>query len=158
MHYLKFRSLARALFSSSLVLILAFLSGITVIVLVVALWLTGNDDLIIPTAVFTGGFILVALLQAILSSRTACQLCQTYVLRAITCSKNPRARPLFGSYRLKVAVTIVFKGKFCCPYCGEEFNIWVSPQKLMPSQLDNQKSRQVTSNKKTLAGPRFLKK
>ena len=141
MHYLKFRSLAWALFSSSLVLILAFLSGITVTVLVVALWLTGSDDLIIPTAVFTGVFILMALLQAVLSSRTACQLCQTYVLREINCSKNPKARSLFGSYRLKVAVAIVFKGKFSCPYCGEKFNIRVSPQKLMPSRHANSMTR-----------------
>lgn len=133
MHYLKFRSLARALFGSSLVLIMAFLSGATSAVLVAALWLTGDENLIIPTAVGAGVFTLLVLLQSVLSWRTSCQLCQTYVLREIRCSKSPKTRPLFGSYRLKVAVTIVFKGEFCCPYCGEEFNIWVPHPKITPT-------------------------
>jgi len=132
MNYLKFRGLARVLFFSSFVLIAAFLAFLTTVVLLIILWQTGNEDLMIPVAVSGGILIILGFFQAILSARTACQLCQSYILRESKCSKNPKARPLFGSYRLKVAVTTIFAGQFRCPYCGEEFNIWAKPPQVTP--------------------------
>ena len=134
MHYLKFRSLAKVLFFSSLVLILAFLAFWTTAALLFALWQTGNESYVIPLAISGATTLVLGLLQSVLSSQTACQLCQTLVLREFKCSKSPNAHPLFGSYRLKVAASIIFTGKFRCPYCGETFNIWAQAPKANPTQ------------------------
>jgi hypothetical protein len=52
-------------------------------------------------------------------SRTACPLCWTPVLAPKNCVKHRRARSFIGSHRLRVAMAILFKNKFCCPYCNE---------------------------------------
>jgi hypothetical protein len=62
---------------------------------------------------------MVILLQWIMASRTNCPLCVTPVLANKSCSKNRHARQLFGSYRMRVATTILFRNLFRCPYCGE---------------------------------------
>ncbi|YCM45693.1 hypothetical protein V2O64_06640 [Verrucomicrobiaceae bacterium 227] len=141
MHYIKYRSFARTMLLSSFVLISAFLAGLTTIVLVIILWQTGNEELMIPTAVSGGTFLVLALFQAILSGKTACQLCKTYILREINCSKNVKSRPLLGSYRLRVAITTIFKGSYRCPYCGEEFNIWAKPKMTQPAQGSTARTR-----------------
>ena len=35
------------------------------------------------------------------------------------CVMHRNTRRLFGSYRLRVAMAVVFLGWFRCPYCGE---------------------------------------
>ncbi len=63
--------------------------------------------------------VLVAILQWIVGAKTRCPLCMTPVMAANGCSKNRKALKLLGSYRLRVAVSVVFKGWFRCPYCNE---------------------------------------
>lgn len=63
--------------------------------------------------------VVVAILQWIMGAKTRCPLCMTPVMAANGCSKNRNARKLLGSYRLRVAVSVVFKGWFRCPYCNE---------------------------------------
>lgn len=58
-------------------------------------------------------------IQWILSLRAKCPLCMVPSLSHCGCSKNRNARKLFGSYRLRVATTILFRNYFRCPYCGE---------------------------------------
>ena len=62
---------------------------------------------------------LLTVVQWILAPRTRCPLCMTPVLAKKDCSKNRKARRLLGSYRLRAAVSILFKGWFSCPYCNE---------------------------------------
>jgi hypothetical protein len=33
--------------------------------------------------------------------------------------KHPKARSVMGSHRLRVALAILFKNRFRCPYCNE---------------------------------------
>jgi hypothetical protein len=58
--------------------------------------------------------------QWILAARARCPLCQTPVLASKDCAKHRRARSFLGSYRLRVALSILFKGTFHCPYCSEK--------------------------------------
>ncbi len=57
--------------------------------------------------------------QWIAACRTGCPLCRTPVLAPKTCMKHRRARTFVGSHRLRVAVAILFKCRFRCPYCNE---------------------------------------
>jgi cytochrome bd-type quinol oxidase subunit 1 len=63
--------------------------------------------------------IFVVVIQWILASRTRCPLCLTPVLASKGCSKHRNAKKLLGSYRLRVAMMVLFKGRFHCPYCHE---------------------------------------
>lgn len=54
------------------------------------------------------------------SAHTCCPLCMTPVLSNRSCSKHRRARKIFGSYRLMVALSILFRNSFRCPFCYEQ--------------------------------------
>jgi len=53
------------------------------------------------------------------SSHTGCPLCWTPVLASKRCAKHRHAKTLMGSHRLRVAVAILCKNQFRCPYCNE---------------------------------------
>ena len=63
--------------------------------------------------------ILSIVFQWLAGSRARCPLCMTPVLVKKDCSKHRHSKPLLGSYRLPVALGILFRGKFVCPYCHE---------------------------------------
>lgn len=65
------------------------------------------------------GTVCLTIIQWILSSRVRCPLCMTPVLAAKRCSKHRNAKKALGSYRLRVALTVLLKGRFYCPYCHE---------------------------------------
>ena len=71
-----------------------------------ALWLLG----------FT---VLVTVIQWLGASRARCPLCLGLPLAHNGCVKNRNAKRLLGSYRLRVACSILMAGRFRCPYCGE---------------------------------------
>jgi hypothetical protein len=60
-----------------------------------------------------------ALIQRVLSDRARCPLCMTPPLVHKTCQRNRHARTFLGSYRLRVALSVLFRKHFTCPYCGE---------------------------------------
>ncbi len=62
---------------------------------------------------------LLVVYQWLVSSRTNCPLCMTPVLAAKECATHHHARTAFGSHRLRVALAIIFKNSFRCPYCHE---------------------------------------
>ena len=79
-----------------------------------------QDQLLLMIAAGTfllGGCVVVA--QWIASQRTQCPLCMTPVLAKKGCSKHRSARTFLGSHRLRVALAILLKGSFRCPYCNE---------------------------------------
>jgi hypothetical protein len=69
------------------------------------------------------GILLLALLglvlQCLISRKTHCPLCMTAVLASRGCAKHRQARTFLGSHRLRVALAILFKNSFRCPYCHE---------------------------------------
>jgi len=50
---------------------------------------------------------------------TNCPLCWTPVLAPRSCAKHRDAKKLMGSHRLRVALAILFRNRFRCPYCNE---------------------------------------
>lgn len=70
-------------------------------------------------AIVAGVTVILSVTQWVLAARTRCPLCLTPVLADKDCSKNRNAKTLFGSYRLRVALSILLKGSFRCPYCNE---------------------------------------
>lgn len=67
------------------------------------------------------GFVcaVMSIVQWLLAVRTRCPLCLTPVLARKGCAKHRNARTLLGSHRLRVALAILFRGRFLCPYCHE---------------------------------------
>lgn len=63
--------------------------------------------------------VLMSIMQWLLAGRARCPLCMTSVLARRGCAKHRSARTLLGSYRLRVALAILFRGAFHCPYCHE---------------------------------------
>jgi len=63
--------------------------------------------------------VFLRVIQWFLASRAKCPLCMVPSLSNRGCAKNRNARKLFGSYRLRVAGTILLRNYFRCPYCGE---------------------------------------
>ena len=71
-------------------------------------------------AILVGALTLVDMaIQYILAQRALCPLCMTPVLASKACAKHRNARTLLGSHRLRVAVGLLTRGKFTCPYCSE---------------------------------------
>ncbi len=63
--------------------------------------------------------VLLIIAQWIAASEAGCPLCRTPVLSPMRCMKHRKARRLLGSYQLRVALAIMFKERFRCPYCNE---------------------------------------
>ena len=63
--------------------------------------------------------LLVAFLQWLLATRTPCPLCKISVLAKKHCMTHRHARTFLGSYRLRVALAILLRNSFHCPYCHE---------------------------------------
>lgn len=87
--------------------------------LLVSAFYTDNQDSILRAVAVCGLTILLMILQWILAARPRCPLCLTPVLASKTCSKHRRARRVLGSHRLRVALAILFRGRFLCAYCNE---------------------------------------
>lgn len=64
------------------------------------------------------GFFLKVIIY-LMSGRLKCPLCHGAPLRNLGCTKHKSAETLLGSYQAEVAIAVLFKDKFRCPYCGE---------------------------------------
>lgn len=52
-----------------------------------------------------------------------CSLCMAPLWSNRKCQKHRKVKPVLGvSYRLGIAASVVFKGAYRCPYCGEPFS------------------------------------
>jgi hypothetical protein len=66
-----------------------------------------------------GVALLVFLVYWVCSLCVRCPRCLTGTFSSIGCSRHGGAKSLLGSHRLRVAVSVIFKNHFQCPYCGE---------------------------------------
>lgn len=74
--------------------------------------------------------VIAVIIQWIISWRARCPICHTTALSHQGCTKHRNARTFFGSYRLRVACSVIFKKWFCCPYCGEHTAVQARPRPL----------------------------
>jgi hypothetical protein len=63
--------------------------------------------------------VVVSLAHWMIGARARCPLCFVPSFSHQQCSKHRKAPHFLGSYRLFVALAVIFKGYFRCPYCGE---------------------------------------
>ena len=63
--------------------------------------------------------LLATLTRVLMAGYIRCPLCMAAVFAPLASNKHRRARRLFGSHRLRVAVSILFRNWFTCPYCNE---------------------------------------
>lgn len=86
--------------------------------LLVSLLASDQQLMVAGSSLVAVSFALI-IVQWIAASRAGCPLCRTPVLAPMRCVKHRRARRLLGSYQLRVALAIMFTGRFRCPYCNE---------------------------------------
>ena len=60
-----------------------------------------------------------AVLQLLVASRARCPLCLSQPVAIRKCAVHRNARRLLGSHRLRVALSVILRNCFRCPYCGE---------------------------------------
>ena len=69
-----------------------------------------------------GLWVLSLVVFYIKGSELRCSLCMTQLWSGKKCQKHRNAKALLGSYRLAVALSVIFKNQYRCPYCGEPFS------------------------------------
>lgn len=55
--------------------------------------------------------------------RTRCPLCMARVMAKNPYSSHRRAKMIFGSHRLRVALSVLLRNGFTCPYCNERAHL-----------------------------------
>ncbi len=119
MHRPRSISAARRLWIAGLLLLGSRLLAMVAVGLLLVSLPANNRHLMIVGAGFLIISFMLIVAQWISASHAGCPLCRTPVLAPMRCMKHRRARTLLGSYRLRVALAILFTEQFRCPYCNE---------------------------------------
>jgi hypothetical protein len=85
--------------------------------------------------------ILMILLWWLLASRANCPLCMMPVMVNKRCAKHGKARTVLGSHRLRVALSILFRNAFNCPYCMESTAVRVRSRREIPRRRNTGRGR-----------------
>lgn len=88
-------------------------------VLLVVSYLLNDHQLIIAGVYALALTALMIILRWFFTLRTHCPLCMGGVMAKNSYSKHLRAKSIFGSHRLRVALSILLANRFTCPYCNE---------------------------------------
>lgn len=94
-----------------------------------SIFIDHRAHIVIAGSVVVAG-VLMLIFQWASASRARCPLCLTPSLARKNCSKNRNAKRLLGSYRLRVATSIMFQNHFRCPYCNEPTVLEVRQRRL----------------------------
>lgn len=129
MHKVRDKYRAKNLYRSSCFLISLWLLTPAIFGAAGYAYLEKTKDSIMILAGTVGLYLLTYLCFTITSSKCRCQLCQAKTMRSLKCTRNKKAKKILGSYRLPMALSIVFRGHFRCQYCGEPFTLKVNYNK-----------------------------
>lgn len=119
MHRLPSKSAIWRMRMAAVLLWLMCIAAILVIVAFVMAFMERSPEQVRVAIMSLIGFVVLAIIQWLVSLRTKCPLCVTPVLAAKNCSKNKKAKTFMGSYRLRVANNVLLNNYFRCPYCSE---------------------------------------
>lgn len=72
---------------------------------------------------------LISLCRALTLAYVRCPLCMTPVFSPFVHNHHSKARKLLGSYRLRVALSILFRNWFTCPHCNEPTAMKLRPRR-----------------------------
>jgi hypothetical protein len=86
---------------------------------VLAGWLRHDFDLVLYGMGLLGAALVITVVARLQAMHCKCPLCMTPVMGKPRCAKHRRAKKCLGSYRLRVALSILLLGRFLCPYCNE---------------------------------------
>lgn len=78
-----------------------------------------THEIMMNLLVGIGIYVALWILYAWTSSLSKCPLCRSGPMSNKRCAKHRNARKTLGSYRLTVALSVIFLNCFRCPYCGE---------------------------------------
>jgi hypothetical protein len=81
--------------------------------------IVGNRDRVHLALGLVALTLMVLVVQWFIATKCRCPLCLGTPLARKACVMHRNATRLFGSYRLRVAHSIIWKGYFRCPFCGE---------------------------------------
>jgi hypothetical protein len=119
MHHPRTISDARRLRIASLLLVCNRLLIVSAAALLLLALFANDYHLMIYGTILVGSSIVLIFAQWIAASHAGCPLCRTAVLSSMGCVKHRKARHVLGSYKLRVALAIMFRAQFRCPYCNE---------------------------------------
>jgi hypothetical protein len=122
-------------FAASLLVGNCLLSTVSVVLLIHSL-MTDERHMTMVAAVLGIVSLILVLAQWTAASRAGCPLCMTPVLAPRACMKHRRARTVLGSHRLRVALAILFKNQFRCPYCNESTSLELKDRLRRSSSAD----------------------
>lgn len=103
----------------SVLLCLKYVGAAAATSLVVYSLVEDNGERLVAGAVIGVAAFLALLTEWMFAEKTRCPLCLTPVLKEKSCSKHRHAKTFLGSFRLRVALAVMVKGSFRCPYCNE---------------------------------------
>lgn len=119
MHHPQSITDARRLRIASLLLLANHLLMLTAAALLLVSFFANDQQMMVVGSILVPISIILIFAQWIAASHVGCPLCRTPILAPIECVKHRKARRLLGSYKLRVALAIMFKERFRCPYCNE---------------------------------------
>jgi len=122
MHYIRRPSLKRSIFISSLGLIGMMISFWTSIIFAAWHLLPFSNGSPLPLIVSASSCLVFSILYLCRKGRCQCQLCRAPMLSSQRCHRNEAVKSLFGSFRLRLAASVLILRKFRCSYCGESFS------------------------------------
>lgn len=119
MHHPRTISDVRRLRLASLLLLGNRLLTLTAGSLLLVSFFANDQHMMVFGSILVATSLVLIIAQWIVASHAGCPLCRTPVLAHMGCVKHRNARRLLGSYKLRVALAIMFKERFRCPYCNE---------------------------------------
>lgn len=87
--------------------------------------LSNDHHLMIYGTTLVGICLVLIIAQWIAVSLAGCPLCRTAILAPMGCLKHRRARPVLGSYKLRVAPATMFRAQLRCPSCNKSTDMQV---------------------------------
>ena len=129
MHKYQSTSSVRRLRLAALLMCVRCLVSVFSLVLLIDSLVLCDLDLALIGVGLIGVTLVIAGLQWIAAAESHCPLCRMTVLMNNKCAKHRRVRRILGSYRLPVALSILFRKSFVCPYCHEQSTLAVHKHK-----------------------------
>lgn len=107
---------------------LLLFSGLGLVVFTVYAILKNTNEMMMRLLFAIAGFVVCWLLYIYTALMCKCPLCRSGPMTPNRCAKHRQAGKFLGSYRLRVATTVLLFNRFRCPYCGESTRCSVKPK------------------------------
>jgi len=100
-------------------LLFKFVGYLAAMILLLVAWNRNDYPQVLLALGILGLMLVTTVVVRLQAMHCKCPLCITLVMGKPRCAKHKRAKRFLGSYRLRVALSILTMGHFLCPYCNE---------------------------------------